>query len=133
MMKKSAAGTLLALLAVFPTISFAGSERYVCKIDGISQSWSDAETIEYWLERYKNEEIVVDRNTGRVQHLGIGNTNYEKIQLLHRGDNDNAFKVISSSNNGWQAHYMVVEEYADELEKRFLIVDGGDVWRGICL
>jgi hypothetical protein len=132
MMNKSIASTLLALLAVFPSISLAGDDTYVCKIDGILETWGDAETADYWMKRHMNEEVLVDRNTGQVRHLGVGNTYYEKIQLLHRGDTGNAFKVISSSNNGWQAHYMVVEENADGVEKRFVIVDGGYVWRGIC-
>lgn len=131
-MKKIFGSVFIIATIFFPSCALAYSDYYKCKVTGIADTWGETETAKYWLNRYMDEEIFVDRETGEVKHLGLGNTAYDKLELLHSGDNGNAFKVISRSNNGWQAHYMIVEEYAEDDEKRFLIVTGGTVWRGNC-
>jgi hypothetical protein len=123
----------IVLMSFIATPSRGDVDSYVCNLESFLETWGDANTAEYLLKQYKKDDIFVDRKSGIVQHLGLGNTSYQSIELLHRGDSENAFKVVGRSQNGWQAHYMVIEEYAGREEKRFLILEGGgNVWRGVC-
>ncbi len=124
---------LVAVSMLSASPSFGYVNEYVCELKGLLETWGDLKAAENLLKNYKQDKIFVDRKSGRVQHLGLGNTSYESIELLHGGDGGNAFKVVGRSNNGWQVHYMVIEEYAGGEEKRFLILEGGgNVWHGVC-
>lgn len=123
---------LLISVITLPSVSLASSDYYWCKLEAIVETSHEPETAEYWLERYKVEEILVNRSTGEVTHPGLGNIMFDTIELIHGGDSGNGFKVISRSNNGWQVHYMVVEQYSSAVAKKFLIVEGMTVWRGLC-
>lgn len=114
------------------TTATANDSFYTCEVMGLADTWLDAETADYLLQQYREENFFVSKVTGEVQHLGLGNAAYDTLDLLHSGDAENAFKALSSSDNGWQVHFITVQEYAQGESKRFVIVEGGNVWRGLC-
>jgi hypothetical protein len=126
--------TLTAFLATsyLPMQANAYDDYYKCSLAGVAETWNNTETIDYWLDAFMKEEIFVDRRTGEVRHIGLGNSYYDEIALLHSGDSENSFKVLAKSHNGQHAHFMTVQTFAESEDKKFIVVAGGTVWNGSC-
>lgn len=126
-----------ALIFLFTEASFAAQNSYVCKLTGWHSPRPDVFISLY--ARVLNEEIYVDRQTGIVTHPAFGNSSFNNIYLLNRGDQSWAFKVFADSgrqvfnqgNSGGRTHYMEIDEFSAGDKPMVATIGGNAIW-GVC-
>lgn len=136
-----------SLLAIFLMTCFAApvsAYSMRCKLLG-AKSVADNGMLEehVLLELLVEDEIILDRQTGKVFHPEFGNESYEYREILDSGSSQSSFKVIAysklssprmSGENGFRNFTMfTVSDFAEGHEKPFLAISGGlSMGYGVC-
>jgi hypothetical protein len=134
---RRAVHTVFTLIMLFSEASFAAQNSYACKLTGWHSSRPD-EFISLY-SKVLDEEIYVDRQTGVANHPAFGNSYFNNIYLLNRGDQSWSFKVFADSgrqafnqgNSGGHTHYMEINEFSVGEKPMVAIIDGNAIW-GVC-
>ena len=88
---------------------------------------------------YKGEIFHIERPSGTVLGGGLGNRFYPTKIIIDPGSKEQNFKLLYLSNpvkgteNGKNAVYIEVKEYAKTYEKPFVAVTNTKVLSGICI
>ncbi len=117
---------------------FAGPIEYKCEIKYEHSLTSIGELSEGKMI-YKGERFHIERPSGTVLGGGLGNRFYPTKIIIDPGSKEQNFKLLYLSNpvkgteNGKNAVYIEVKEYAETYEKPFVVVTNTKVLSGICI
>jgi len=117
---------------------FAGPIEYNCQIKYEYSLTSIGELSEGKMI-YKGEIFHIERPSGTVLGGGLGNRFYPTKIIIDPGSKEQNFKLLYLSNpvkgteNGKNAVYIEVKEYAKTYEKPFVAVTNTKVLSGICI
>ncbi|SMX25242.1 hypothetical protein [Boseongicola aestuarii] len=126
---------LFALALLFlPGIGLAGPSTYTCEISDYREI--DGDTDNSLAEFAMESSVAIDRATGLVIHPTLGNSVYDKVELLSFGSSGWSFRAVAITEGfdgkGGPGAYYEVKEWEDGPKKPMVIVDGGVVFFGEC-
>ena len=117
---------------------YAGPVEYKCEINYEYFLTSSGELKEE-KRIYKGEKFHIERPTGTVLGGGLGNHFYPTKKIIDPGSKEQNFKLLYLSKhvvgteNGKNAVYIEVNEYAETYEKPFVVITNTKVLSGICI
>ena len=89
-----------------------------------------------------DQEIIVDRQTGKVFHNQFGNESYTQRQVMDYGSKHSSFKVVAYSSLGVRQGddetpfrnmtVLQVHTHVEGLEKPFVVLTSGSLGYGVC-
>lgn len=124
---------LTITLLLLPTYVFA-LEDYKCKVTSAFQVNSNGQRIENILASMVGSEFTVDRSSGLM--IGsLKNSYVTPPKILDIGSSENAFKAITVMKNKLTSnvYVLVVEEYAEDVNKPFVFTNNSNVYYGTCI
>ena len=116
----------------------AGPVEYKCEIN-YEYSLASSGELKEGKRIYKGEKFHIERPSGTVLGGGLGNHSYPKKMIIDPGSKQQNFKLlylskpILGTENGKNAVYIEVNEYAETYEKPFVAVTNTKVLSGICI
>ena len=134
-MRYITAGLIIATILACDNI-FAGDLSYECEIR--SQNTISDDGVFELGSVYKGNKFHVDRSTGVVLGGDVGNSLYPTKNILDPGNDQMSYKLIWISDGiyGADRHhntvYLVIEEYAKQMLKPFILIINATVLTGLC-
>lgn len=119
-------------LTLLPVAANAGPVSYSCEIEGFRGTVGHPEVSQAWAELHADTTIAIDRTTGQVIHPGLGNINFDSINLIHPGDDERSFAAVAVAGGGNTVFFYEVQEWVESDQKPFTIVGRFNVYWGNC-
>lgn len=120
-----------------PLICLADDFSYECEING-EYIFGEKGNLISDEKIYSGQKFNVDRKSGVVLGGGVGNSSYPAKEVLDPGGKEQSYKLIWISKDvvgtggGKNVVYLSVEEFAEGLEKPFVLVAGSRTLSGLC-
>jgi hypothetical protein len=128
---------LFFILVLLPFTVHAGTYSYSCKVKA-EYVLSDSGELDLKNNLYFGSEFNVERKSGVVLGDGVGNSSYPTKQIIDIGSEEQSYKLIWISSEvigvsgAFNAVYLNVEEYNENLLKPYTLVLGTRTLTGTC-
>lgn len=134
---------VISLAAVCSFSQFAEADSFRCDIKQVKELGEQGcLTVHSLSDVIRAEQILVDRESGKVFHPYFGNESYTVREVLDAGSSVSSFKVIATSPLSpskvsgeapfRNVTFLQVMTYSEEREIPFIVMNGHSIGTGVC-